>query len=753
MIREASGSVVEELGGVVRAAQGGDLDAFGVLVRRFQDMAYASAYALIGDAHLAEDATQEAFLQAYFDLPMLHEPAAFPGWFRRIVFKHSDRLTRGKRAVVIPLDEAAIVPDPEPGPSIVAERREMRAVVRAEIDRLPAHERVAVTLFYSGHSQDEIAAFLGVPVGTVKKRLHDARKRLMEQMLAAMHDTFREGQLALGDRFVRKVEFLIGVSTGDIGRVERLLARAPSLATITLTMDDWRQAGAVHQQSLPMRWGYTPLHLAATYGYTALVDILLAHGANPDAASCGETPLHRAVMVDDDAMVTTLLRCGAAVNIVDANGMTALHRAVINRRDGIVETLLARGALVATRDKAGRTPTMWAVLKGDSPLVERLRARADRGDSGDGLTRPTIATPVGEGALGRVLDDHGAPIDGHGPLRRGARGARPSRHDRTASPARDETARDMLTTGIKVIDLLAPLRRGGTTCLSGATGVGVMATLGEWTHGLWTRGRGCAVFLDWPARPVQVDDLVREWREQGIERGVALVLGRMTDTRAQRRRAVLAALAVAERLRDEGRDVLLAVAATDVEWHILSRLRDRLPCVAVEGSITLVVLDIWWDGVPTPLFGIHAWDSWVVLDAARARDGFHPAVDPLTSGSHLLEGPPLDGEHTRIADHARALLRRYPDIHSAACGSGADALCPTDHRHAARARRLQRFLTQSLHVREAVTGRPGEYVALGDTLAGVAALLKGCYDDRPEDSFVNIGAIDPTPALATSGRT
>jgi hypothetical protein len=202
---------------------------------------------------------------------MLREPAAFPAWFRRIVFNHGDRLTRGKHAVVIPFDEAVLVPDSEPGPSIVAERRELCTLVRAGIDQLPAHERVAVILFYlAGHSQDDIAAFLGVPVGTVKKRLHDARKRLMRQMLAAMRDTLWEDRLALGDRFARKVEFLIGVSTGDVGRVERLLAQDPALATIALTMDDWRQVGAGQRQSLPMRWGYTPLHLAATYGIASI---------------------------------------------------------------------------------------------------------------------------------------------------------------------------------------------------------------------------------------------------------------------------------------------------------------------------------------------------------------------------------------------------------------------------------------------------------------------------------------------------
>jgi len=144
---------VEELADIVRAAQAGDLDAFGLLVHRFQDMAYASAYALIGDAHLAEDATQEAFLQAYFDLPMLREPAAFPGWFRRIVFKHGDRLTRGKRAALVPFTRRRFVPDFALGPPALAERRELHAFVRTEVNRLPAHERVTLrcSIFRSTH--------------------------------------------------------------------------------------------------------------------------------------------------------------------------------------------------------------------------------------------------------------------------------------------------------------------------------------------------------------------------------------------------------------------------------------------------------------------------------------------------------------------------------------------------------------------------------------------------------------------------
>ena len=738
---------MEELGEVVRAAQGGDLDAFAELVRRFQDMAYASAYVLTGDYQLAEDAAQEAFLQAYVDLPTLREPAAFPGWFRRIVFKHGDRLTRGKRGSFVPLDDTIAVSTPEPGPPAVVEERELRALVQAEIDKLPERERVAVTLFYlSGHAQTEIAAYLETPVSTVKKRLYDARRRLMRGMLATVRDTFHERRPSLDERFVRKLEFLIAVSIGDVERVERLLVQQSSLATTVLTVDDWRQAGAVRRQSLPMRWGYTPLHLAATYGYVTLVDALLARGADLDAATCGETPLHRAVMVDDEAMVAALLRRGAAVDAVDAKGMTPLMRAVINRRHAIVGTLLAHGASVATRDKAGRDPLQWAALKGDdhsAMLIAGTGVDPGEVDAADRPGRVVPATWVGDGALERVLDARGAPIDGRGPLPpAGAPRALSSRRARTSSGA--GAPPEMLVTGMKVVDLLAPLRRGGTVCLSGATGVGLMATLGEWTQGLAARRAGCAVFLDWPARPVQVDDLVREWREQGVEGSVAMVLGHATDTDARRHRALLAGLDVAERFRAEGRDVLFVVAATEVEWRILSRLRDRLPCAGDVGSITLVLLDIWWDGAPTVLANAAAWDSRLVLDAALAKQGFHPAVDPLASGSRLLEAGLLGEEHMEVARQARLLSRRRRELLEATARHDhtMDTLSPDDRRLVARARRLQRFLTQPLFVKEAVTGIPGAYVPLDATIAGVAGLLAGRYDEAPEDAFLSNGTID-----------
>ncbi len=361
---------VEDLSSVVRAAQRGEADAFGELVRRFQDIACASAYALLGDYHLAQDAAQEAFLQAYVDLPTLRDPAAFPGWFRRIVFKHGDRLVRGKRIALVGLDDASAMLCADPEPSSASETRELRQLVRAEIGRLPEHERVVVALFYLGaHTQTEISGFLDIPLSTVKKRLHDARKRLLGRLLEVMRDTLDEHRPSHDDHFVRKVQFLIAVSAGDADRTKRLLEQETTLAQQPLTSEDWRHAEAGHRQSLPMRWGYTALHLAATYGYTALVDVLLANNADVDAITCGETPLHRAVMVNDSAMIALLLRSGADVDAVDRNGMTALERAVIKGHRTVTQFLLAHGAKVDGHDAFGRSPLHWAALKGDGDLT------------------------------------------------------------------------------------------------------------------------------------------------------------------------------------------------------------------------------------------------------------------------------------------------------------------------------------------------------------------------------------------------
>jgi len=190
---------VEELRSLVVRGRAGDLDAFGEIVRRFQDMAYGYAYAILGDFHLAEDAAQEAFIEAYRCLPMLREPAAFPGWFRRIVFKRCDRLTRRKRVRTAPLESVGSVTSKSPGPPENAERREMRDKVLDAIRSLPDAERMVTTLYYiDGYSQKDVADFLEVPVTTVNNRLHASRQRLKERMLTMVSDELKSYSLPPG---------------------------------------------------------------------------------------------------------------------------------------------------------------------------------------------------------------------------------------------------------------------------------------------------------------------------------------------------------------------------------------------------------------------------------------------------------------------------------------------------------------------------------------------------------------------------
>jgi RNA polymerase sigma factor (sigma-70 family) len=273
---------VQDLVDLVLAAQAGDAGAFETLVRRYQDFAYVAAFARVGDRQLAQDVAQEAFLQAHRDLTSLREPRAFGAWLRRLVAKHSDRLMRGKHPLTVPLDAAIDARDDRLQPTEVVEATELSELVRAEVNRLPERERLAIALYYvADRPQSEIAAFLEVPPSTIKKRLHDARRRLKERLMAEFSEHVREFCPSQDDRFAQRVSFLIAVRTGEVARVERQLASDPSLLEVTLSGEDWGRA-EMGQPTLPLEFDYTPLLFAANYGQRELAEVLLRHGANPN---------------------------------------------------------------------------------------------------------------------------------------------------------------------------------------------------------------------------------------------------------------------------------------------------------------------------------------------------------------------------------------------------------------------------------------------------------------------------------------
>jgi len=196
--------MMEEIESLIEAAKRSNIKAYAAIVERFADMAYGYAYAIVGDFHLAEDAAQEAFVEAYYNLSRIKEAAAFPGWFRQIVLHRCNRLSRGKRVATMPLNEAQAVPSKEPSPHRIMENKELKDNIIKAIGSLSQPLREATTLFYiNGYSHSEISEFLDVPVNTVKSRLSASRKHLKERMMHMVKQTFDEHKLP--DNFARKV--------------------------------------------------------------------------------------------------------------------------------------------------------------------------------------------------------------------------------------------------------------------------------------------------------------------------------------------------------------------------------------------------------------------------------------------------------------------------------------------------------------------------------------------------------------------
>jgi len=350
---------MQEIESIIARARLSDADiaeqhrAFNELVKRFQDMAYGCAYAVLGNLELAQDAVQEAFITAYQKLENLRTPQAFPGWLRRIVLTQCNRLTRRKAVPTVPLEEVLDIMSPAKNPADALMAEEAAEQILATIRKLPENQRRVIQLFYlEEYSRKEIAETLKVPVTTVNNWLYASRQRLKEILNP---DLIREGMFEMvrdklqESKMVNAEKLFNAIEVGDIDGVKDLLNRNPMLVNVRYNRGtQWEDEPIVDE---------TPLHAAADAGEKDIAELLLANGAQIDAKrSDGNTPLHLAVSVSSLPVVECFIRNGADVQARNDWQGTPLHLTAHQKNTDIVMLLIRNGADVHAQDKWGRMP-------------------------------------------------------------------------------------------------------------------------------------------------------------------------------------------------------------------------------------------------------------------------------------------------------------------------------------------------------------------------------------------------------------
>ncbi|MFZ5510720.1 MAG: F0F1 ATP synthase subunit beta [Pseudomonadota bacterium] len=439
------------------------------------------------------------------------------------------------------------------------------------------------------------------------------------------------------------------------------------------------------------------------------------------------------------------------------------------------------GAVVDVQFKREEMPKVYDALKMDGSELT-LEVQQQLGDgvvrtialgSSEGLRRgmqvtntgAPISVPIGKATLGRIMDVLGRPIDEAGPV---ATEERRSIHQK--APAFDELApsQELLETGIKVIDLICPFAKGGKVGLFGGAGVGKTVNMMELIRNIAIEHSGYSVFAGVGERTREGNDFYHEMKESQVLDKVALVYGQMNEPPGNRLRVALTGLTIAEAFRDEGRDVLFFVdniyrytlAGTEVSALLgrmpsavgyqptlaeeMGRLQERITSTKT-GSITsiqavYVPADDLTDPSPATTFG-HL-DATVVLSRDIAALGIYPAVDPLDSTSRQVDPNVIGEEHYNTTRAVQATLQRYKELRDIIAILGMDELAPEDKLVVARARKIQRFLSQPFFVAEVFTGSPGKYVPLKETIRGFKMIVSGECDHLPEQAFYMVGTID-----------
>ncbi len=380
-------------------------------------------------------------------------------------------------------------------------------------------------------------------------------------------------------------------------------------------------------------------------------------------------------------------------------------------------------------------------------------------------TKEPIAVPVGEGTLGRIMNILGEPIDEKGKIK--SKETMPI-HRKAPSFEDQADSSELLETGIKVIDLICPFAKGGKVGLFGGAGVGKTVNMQELIRNIAYEHSGFSVFAGVGERTREGNDMYHEMIEGGVLDKVALVYGQMNEPPGNRLRVGLSGLTMAEKFRDDGKDVLLFIdniyryTLAGVECSaLLGRMPSAVgyqPTLAEEmgllqeritstktGSITSVqAIYVPADDLtdPSPATTFAHLDANVVLSRQIASLGIYPAVDPLDSNSRQLEPGIVGQEHYDVASSVQRILNRYKELKDIIAILGMDELSEEDKLIVSRARKIERFLSQPMFVAEVFTNTPGRYVPLSETIRGFKGIANGEYDELPEQAFLNVGAID-----------
>ncbi|MFV1972263.1 MAG: F0F1 ATP synthase subunit beta [Thiohalobacterales bacterium] len=444
----------------------------------------------------------------------------------------------------------------------------------------------------------------------------------------------------------------------------------------------------------------------------------------------------------------------------------------------IVEVI---GAVVDVEFPRDSVPRVYNALKVEAVGLT-LEVQQQLGDgvvrtiamgSTDGLKRglsvlstgEPIKVPVGEKTLGRIMDVLGEPVDEKGDI--GAGHTMPI-HRAAPTFAEQAVSVEILETGIKVIDLIMPIVKGGKIGLFGGAGVGKTVALMELINNIAVQQEGLSVFAGVGERTREGNDFYHEMKEAGVLDKVSMVYGQMNEPPGNRLRVALSGLTMAEHFRDEGRDVLMFIdniyrytlAGTEVSALLgrmpsavgyqptlaeeMGKLQERITSTKT-GSITsfqavYVPADDLTDPSPATTFA-HL-DATLVLSRQIAELGIYPAVDPLDSTSRILDPNVVGADHYDTAREVQGILQRYKELRDIIAILGMDELSEEDRLVVIRARKMQRFLSQPFSVAETFTGTAGKYVTLKETIAGFKGITNGDYDDLPEQAFYMVGTID-----------